>query len=67
MRSPDPAAIIAGVIFLVLAGAFLLDSLDVWELRAVVPLGIMLVGLGVAIIASALWKADRARSRSSES
>jgi len=66
MRAPDPAAIIAGLIFIGLAFAFLLESVDVWELRAVVPLGIMLVGVGVAIVASALWKADRRRSHPPE-
>ena len=61
MRTADPSAIIAGLIFVSLAGVFLLEALDVWQVRAVVPLGVMLVGLGVAVIVGALWKSDRAR------
>jgi len=62
MRTYDPAAIIAGLIFIALSGIFLLEALDVWDVRAVVPFGIMLVGIGVAIVAGALWKSDRERS-----
>jgi hypothetical protein len=40
---------------------FLLEALDVWQVRAVVPLAVMLVGFGVAIIVGALWKSGRAR------
>ena len=65
MRSTDPSAIIAGLIFIGLAGVFLLEALDVWDVRAVVPLGVMLVGLGVAIVAGALWRSDRARAAES--
>lgn len=62
MRTFDPAAIIAGLIFIALAGIFLLEALDVWDVKAVVPFGIMLVGIGVAIVAGALWKSDRNRT-----
>ena len=61
MRTADPSAIITGLVFVSLAGVFLLEALDVWQVRAVVPLGVMLVGLGVSIVVGALWKADRAR------
>jgi len=66
MRSVDPSAIIAGLIFIGLAGIFLLEALDVWDVSAVVPFGIMLVGIGIAIVAGALWTADRTRSAVSE-
>lgn len=66
MRSVDPSAIIAGLIFIGLAGIFLLEALDVWEVQAVVPFGIMLVGIGIAIVVGALWNADRARATESD-
>ena len=66
MRPVDPSAIIAGLIFLCLAGIFLFEALDVWDVSAIVPFGIMLVGIGIAIVAGALWNADRARSATSE-
>lgn len=66
MKMPDPSAIIAGLIFIGLAGVFLLEALDVWDVEAIVPLGVMLVGLGIAIVTGALWNSDRARATNSE-
>jgi hypothetical protein len=47
-------ALIAGVIYLVLGVAFLLEALDVWafelgDLRLVGPIGLLLIGVGVAV------------------
>ncbi len=66
MRSVDPSAIIAGLVFIGLAGIFLFEALDVWEVAAIVPFGVLLVGLGIAIVAGALWNADRERATTAE-
>ena len=66
MRALDPSAIIAGLIFIALAGIFLVEALDVWDVPAPVPVAVMLVGIAVAIVAGALWKADRERTTTAE-
>jgi small neutral amino acid transporter SnatA (MarC family) len=55
-------ALIAGVIYLVLGVAFLLEALDLWafelgDLRLVGPIALLLVGFGVA--AGAIGRARR--------
>ena len=55
-------ALIAGVIYLVLGVAFLLEALDMWtfelgDLRLVGPIALLLVGFGVA--AGAIGRARR--------
>ena len=52
--SADRLSLVAGVLFVVAGVLFLLDALEVWELRIdyLVPLGLIVVGLGV--LASAL-------------
>ena len=54
MGSADRLSLVAGVLFVVAGVLFLLDALEVWELRIdyLVPLGLIVVGLGV--LASAL-------------
>ena len=54
MGSADRLLLVAGVLFVVAGVLFLLDALEVWELRIdyLVPLGLIVVGLGV--LASAL-------------
>jgi ABC-type cobalamin transport system permease subunit len=46
----DHAALVAGVVFVVLGVAFLLDQLDVWEVRLAPLLAVVLVGLGLALM-----------------
>jgi hypothetical protein len=50
----DRLSLVAGVLFVLAGVLFLLDALGVWELRIdyLVPLGLILLGLGV--LASAL-------------
>jgi len=55
----NPSAVIAGLVFIALSVVFLLDSADVWEVRGLVALSSMVIGLGVAVLAGALWRADR--------
>ena len=45
----DRLSLVAGVLFVLAGVVFLLDALEVWELRAdyLVPLGLIVVGLGV--------------------
>jgi uncharacterized membrane protein HdeD (DUF308 family) len=50
----DRLSLVAGVLFVLAGMLFLLDALDVWELRIdyLVPIGLIVLGLGV--LASAL-------------
>ncbi|HEU4898018.1 MAG TPA: DUF5668 domain-containing protein [Actinomycetota bacterium] len=56
----DRLSLAAGVLFVLAGVLFLLDALEVWELRIdyLVPLGLIVVGLGV--LASA-WPLRRRR------
>lgn len=53
-RRFDFAAALVGLVFVALGVAFLLDALDVWELRAGVVISALVIGLGVAMLAGAL-------------
>ena len=57
----DRLSLVVGVLFVVAGVLFLLDALDVWKLRIdyLVPLGLIVVGLGV--LASAWPLRDRRR------
>ena len=61
LRGADRLSLVAGVLFVLAGVLFLLDALDVWKLRIdyLVPLGLVVVGLGV--LASALPLRDRRR------
>jgi hypothetical protein len=52
-RRVDRLSLVVGVLFVVAGVVFLLDALDVWELRVdyLVPLG--LIVLGLVVLASA--------------
>jgi len=50
----NAGGVIAGLIFIVLGAALLLEQLDVWELRLQVVLPAFLVGVGVLIVLGAL-------------
>ncbi|HEV3505238.1 MAG TPA: hypothetical protein VG637_08150 [Actinomycetes bacterium] len=60
-RGADRLSLVAGVLFVLAGGLFLLDALGVWELRIdyLVPLGLIVLGLGV--LASA-WPMRRRRT-----
>ncbi len=60
-RGADRLSLVAGVLFVLAGVLFLLDALDVWELRMdyLVPLGLIVLGLGV--LASA-WPMRRRRA-----
>lgn len=53
-RGLDPVAAIAGGLFVVLGGVFLLDALDVWDARAAIVLPVLVIGLGLALLSGAL-------------
>ena len=61
LAGADRLSLVAGVLFVVAGVLFLLDALDVWELRIdyLVPLGLIVLGLGV--FASA-WPMRRRRT-----
>jgi uncharacterized membrane protein HdeD (DUF308 family) len=61
VRGADRLSLVAGVLFVLAGLLFLLDALDVWELRMdyLVPLGLIVLGLGV--LASA-WPMRRRRA-----
>lgn len=50
----DFGAAIAGLVFMALGGAFLVDRLDVVDLRPTVVLAIGLIGLGAAALVGSL-------------
>jgi len=60
-RRPDRLSLVAGVVFVAAGIVFLLDALDVWNLRGdyLVPIG--LIVLGVVVVASG-WPARDRRS-----
>ena len=61
LRGVDRLSLVAGVLFALAGVLFLLDALGVWKLRIdyLVPLGLIVVGLGV--LASAWPLRDRHR------
>jgi hypothetical protein len=61
LRGADRLSLVVGVLFVLAGVLFLLDALDVWKLRIdyLVPLGLIVVGLGV--LASAWPLRDRHR------
>ena len=61
LRGADRLSLVVGVLFVLAGVLFLLDALDVWKLRIdyLVPLGLIVVGLGV--LASAWPLSDRRR------
>jgi len=59
VRNLNPTGVIAGLVFVGLAIVFFLEAIDVWEVPGVAALSAMVIGLGVALLAGALWRADR--------
>lgn len=56
-RSTDVGAMMAGLFFVVVGVAFVLEASDVWtfqlsNLRLLAPLGLLMVGIGLLISAS---------------
>lgn len=49
-RRPDPAGISAGVLFVIVGVVFLLEELDVWEVRAATILPLLLIALGLSVL-----------------
>ena len=56
----DPGAAIVGLVFVALGIVFTLEALDVWELELGVVVSALVIGLGLAVLASA---ASRNRER----
>jgi hypothetical protein len=52
----DPSGVIAGLIFIALGVVFLLDRLEVWDLRFEVIWPAVLVGVGGLIVLGALLR-----------
>ena len=49
-RPINRGSVVAGVVFILLGTAFLLQELDVWDLKAVYVLPVLLIALGVAVL-----------------
>ncbi len=43
-------SIVAGVVFILVGTAFLLQELDLWDLKAVYVFPVLLIALGIAVI-----------------
>lgn len=52
----NPNGIVAGLLFIALGGAFLLDRLDIWDLRFEVVWPSVLVGAGILVVLGALLR-----------
>ena len=59
MNQANPAAVVAGLVFLGLSAVFFLEAIDAWDIRGVLALSSMVIGLGIAVLAGALWRVDR--------
>ncbi len=51
-------SVVAGVFFILVGAAFLLQELDVWELNAVYVLPLLLIALGVAVLLGGTGKRE---------
>jgi Domain of unknown function (DUF5668) len=60
-RRPDRLSLVAGLVFVVAGIVFLLDALEVWNLRGDYLLPIALIVLGLVVVASG-WPARDRRS-----
>lgn len=58
---PDPTSIGAGVFFLLVGVVFLLDELDVWQVRLSFVLPLLLIAVGLALVLG--WAASTATDR----
>ena len=63
LRDYDLGALTTGVFFVVLGFVFLLDRLGVWEARPSVILPTVVIGLGTAVLLSALLRPQQERER----
>lgn len=52
----DAGGVIAGLVFIALGVIFLLDRLDVWELRFDIVWPAVLIGVGVVVLVGALLR-----------
>ncbi len=43
-------SVVAGVVFILIGTAFLLQELDLWQLRAVYVFPVLLIAMGIAVI-----------------
>jgi hypothetical protein len=48
--------LVAGLLFVLLGGMFLLDAAGVWDVHPLIVAPVLLIGLGVAIIAGSMTR-----------
>jgi hypothetical protein len=58
-RRPDRLSLVAGLVFVAAGIVFLLDALEVWELRGEYLVPIALIVLGIVVVASGWPARDR--------
>ena len=46
-----PGTFVFGLVFLIFGGAYLLDVLDVWDIRPVRLWPVVLIAIGIAVVA----------------
>ena len=51
----DATGMVAGLVFIALGGAFLLDHLDIWTVDMRYAWPVVLIGLGVVVLGRALF------------
>jgi amino acid permease len=52
----NPGAMLVGIIFVVLGALFLLDALDVTNIRRDIVWPAVIIALGAALVISAFWR-----------
>ncbi|MDH3259809.1 MAG: DUF5668 domain-containing protein [Acidimicrobiia bacterium] len=57
-RPINRGSVVAGVFFILVGAAFLLQELDVWDLKAVYVFPVLLVVLGVAVLLGGTGKSE---------
>jgi cell wall-active antibiotic response 4TMS protein YvqF len=58
-QRPDRLSLVAGLIFVIAGIVFLLDALEVWQLRGDYLVPLALIVLGVAVVATGWPARDR--------
>jgi hypothetical protein len=53
-----PGTFVFGLLFVILGGAYLLDVMDVWDIRPIRLWPVVLIAIGIAIVAGARSTAD---------
>ncbi|HKZ30040.1 MAG TPA: DUF5668 domain-containing protein [Acidimicrobiia bacterium] len=57
-RPINRGSVVAGVFFVLVGAAFLLQELDLWDLKAIYVFPVLLIALGVAVLLGGTGKSQ---------